>query len=96
MSDDTSNPVLHFGGELKRARLAAGLTLAQVARVTGYHKSQVSRVERGLRAPTGKFAQGCDKAFPERGGWFHRFYLDSRQWSAMPPFEIHCLLPLIL
>lgn len=86
MSDDTSNPVLHFGSELKRARLAAGLTLAQLGRITGYHKSQVSRVERGLRAPTGKFAQGCDRAFPGRGGWFHRFYLDSRQWSAMPPW----------
>jgi transcriptional regulator with XRE-family HTH domain len=86
MSDDTSNPALHFGQELKRARLAAGMTLAQLGRVTGYHKSQVSRVERGVRAPTEKFAQMCDKAFPERGGWFHRFYLDSRQWSAMPPW----------
>jgi transcriptional regulator with XRE-family HTH domain len=86
MSDDTSNPVLHFGRELQRARLAAGMTLAQVGRIVGYHKSQVSRVERGVRAPTEKFAQGCDRAFPGRGGWFHRFYKDSRQWSAMPPW----------
>jgi hypothetical protein len=28
----------------------------------------------------------CDKAFPERGGWFHRFYLESRQWPATPPW----------
>jgi hypothetical protein len=86
MSDDTSNPVLHFGRELHSARLAAGLTLAQAARVVGYHKSQVSRVERGLRAPTDKFAKGCDRAFPGRDGWFLRFYKDSRQWSAMPPW----------
>lgn len=86
MSDDMSNPALHFGRELQRARLAAGMTLTQVGRIVGYHKSQVSRVERGLRAPTEKFAQMCDKAFPGRGGWFHRFYLDSRQWSAMPPW----------
>jgi transcriptional regulator with XRE-family HTH domain len=86
MSDDTSNPVLHFGRELHSARLAAGLTLAQAARVIGYHKSQVSRVERGLRAPTDKFAKGCDRAFPGRGGWFLRFYKDSRQWSAVPPW----------
>jgi hypothetical protein len=86
MSDDTSNPALHFGGELKRARLADGMTLAQLGRATGYHKSQVSRVERGVRAPTAKFAQMCDKAFPGRGGWFLRFYQDSRQWSAMPPW----------
>ena len=86
MSDDASNPALHFGRELQQARLAAGMTLAQLGRIVGYHKSQVSRVERGLRAPTARFAQGCDRAFPGRGGWFHRFYKDSRQWSAMPPW----------
>jgi transcriptional regulator with XRE-family HTH domain len=86
MSADTSNPVLHFGREVQSARLAAGMTLAELGRVIGYHKSQVSRVERGVRAPTEKFAQMCDKAFPGRGGWFLRFYKDSRQWSAMPPW----------
>jgi transcriptional regulator with XRE-family HTH domain len=86
MSDDVSNPVLHFGQELKRARVGAGLTLAQLGRVIGYHKSQISRVERGLSPPTERFAQKCDEAFPRREGWFHRFYRDSRQWSATPPW----------
>src|SRR5690242_2754563 len=85
MNADASNPALHFGSEVKRARVAAGMTLAEMGRVVGYHKSQVSRVERGVRAPTRKFAQMCDLAFPGRGGWFLRFYEDSRQWSAMPP-----------
>ena len=86
MNADASNPALHFGSEVKRARVAAGMTLAEMGRVVGYHKSQVSRVERGVRAPTRKFAQMCDLAFPEHGGWFLRFYDDSRQWSAMPPW----------
>jgi transcriptional regulator with XRE-family HTH domain len=86
VSDDTSNPALHFGRELQRARLASGMTLAQVAKIVGFHKSQVSRVERGLRAPSDKFAAGCDRAFPKHDGWFLRFYRDSRQWSAMPPW----------
>ena len=86
MNADASNPALHFGSEVKRARVAAGMTLAEMGRVVGYHKSQVSRVERGVRAPTRKFAQMCDLAFPGRGGWFLRFYDDSRQWSAMPPW----------
>ena len=86
MNADASNPALHFGSEVKRARVAAGMTLAEMGRVVGYHKSQVSRVERGIRAPTRKFAQMCDLAFPGRGGWFLRFYDDSRQWSAMPPW----------
>ena len=86
MNADASNPALHFGREVQRARMAAGLTLAELGRVIGYHKSQVSRVERGVRAPTAKFAQMCDLAFPQRAGWFLRFYKDSRQWSAMPPW----------
>ena len=32
MTDDASNPALHFGRELRRARLAAGMTLAQFGR----------------------------------------------------------------
>ena len=28
----------------------------------------------------------CDMAFPQRGGWFHRFYLASQQWPATPPW----------
>ena len=86
MNAGPSNPALHFGREVQRARLAVGMTLAEMGRVVGYHKSQVSRVERGVRAPTKKFAQMCDLAFPQRAGWFLRFYEDSRQWSAMPPW----------
>ena len=66
MNADASNPALHFGREVQRARVAAGMTLAEMGRVVGYHKSQVSRVERGVRAPTKKFAQMCDLAFPQR------------------------------
>jgi transcriptional regulator with XRE-family HTH domain len=86
MSADASDPALYFGREVRRARLAANLSLAELGRVIGYHASQVSRVERGRRAPTAAFAQLCDKAFPGRAGWFHRFYLESRQWSATPPW----------
>jgi Domain of unknown function (DUF5753) len=28
----------------------------------------------------------CDKVFPERDGWFERFYQESRQWAATPPW----------
>ena len=70
MSGDASDPARYFGREVRRARLAARMSLADLGRVVGYHASQVSRVERGVRTPTEKFAQGCDRAFPGRGGWF--------------------------
>jgi hypothetical protein len=31
MNADASNPALHFGSEVKRARIAAGMTLAELA-----------------------------------------------------------------
>jgi transcriptional regulator with XRE-family HTH domain len=86
MNGDASDPARYFGREVRRARLAAKMSLAELGQVIGYHPSQVSRVERGVRADTEKFAQMCDKAFPERAGWFHRFYLESRQWPATPPW----------
>ena len=86
MTADTSDPIRYFGREVRRARLAAKMSLADLGRVIGYHPSQVSRVERGTRSYTEKFAEMCDKAFPERGGWFHRFYLESRHWQATPPW----------
>jgi hypothetical protein len=86
MSGDASDPARYFGREVRRARLAARMSLADLGRVVGYHASQVSRVERGVRTPSEKFAQGCDRAFPWRGGWFYSFYQESRQWAATPPW----------
>lgn len=83
---DKSDPALHFGREVRRARMAAGLTLAQFGRAIGYTPGQISRIELGRRPPTEKFAQMCDKVFPERDGWFQRFYRDSRTWAATPPW----------
>ena len=86
MNADTSNPARHFGREMRRARLAAKMTLAGFGQALGYDPGQISRVERGVRPPTEKFAQLCDKVFSERDGWFERFYRESRQWAATPPW----------
>ena len=42
MSDDASDPARYFGREVRRARLAAGLTLVEFGRRAGYHHAQVS------------------------------------------------------
>lgn len=49
-----------FGAELRRRRLAAGLSLIQLAELVHYHKSFLSRVERGDRAPAVGLARRCD------------------------------------
>jgi transcriptional regulator with XRE-family HTH domain len=86
MTADTSDPARYFGQEVRRARLAAKMTLAEFGKLVGYHPGQISRMERGVRPPTLALAQMCDKAFPGRDGWFERFYLESQQWAATPPW----------
>ena len=47
-----NDPAAFLGGELKRARLAAGLTQEQVARIIGYDRTVVTKAESGAAPPT--------------------------------------------
>lgn len=58
---------IHFGAELRRRRLAAGLSLLQLAEKVHYDKSFLSRVERGERAPTVGLARQCDLVLDAAG-----------------------------
>ena len=86
MSDGTSNPIRYFGQQVRRARRAAGWTLTEFGQRIGYDPGQISRIENGKRPPTELFAQMCDRAFPDRAGWFTEFYAESRTWIATPPW----------
>ena len=86
MSYGTSNPVRYFGRQVRGARRAAGWTLAEFGQRIGYDPGQISRIENGKRPPTELFAQMCDRAFPDRDGWFGEFYAESRTWIATPPW----------
>jgi hypothetical protein len=84
--DATLSPLAFFGAEVRRARSAAGLSLADLGRLVPCDKSTVSRIESGLLAPDEAFARACDQAFPAAGGWFTRFYEARAKWdTAMPP-----------
>ena len=86
MSDGTSNPARYFGQQVRRARRTAGWTLTEFGQRIGYDPGQISRIENGKRPPTELFAQMCDRAFPDRDGWFGEFYAESRTWIATPPW----------
>jgi transcriptional regulator with XRE-family HTH domain len=83
--DPTASPAHHFGAEVRRARTAAGMTLADLASTVPCDASTVSRIEAGEREPTERFAVACDEAFPHMTGWFTRFYRDSRRWAGPHP-----------
>jgi transcriptional regulator with XRE-family HTH domain len=83
--DPGASPLHFFGAEVRRAREAAGLTLAELGATVPCDASTVSRIESGLLSPTERFAEACDEAFPQMGGWFGRFYRASLRWDGRYP-----------
>ena len=83
--DPGASPAHFFGAEVRRAREAAGMTLAGLGAMVPCDASTVSRIEAGLLSPAQRFAVACDEAFPQMGGWFTRFYTGSRQWDGPYP-----------
>lgn len=75
----------HFGRQMRKERLAHGWSLGEFAQRTGYDAGHLSRIENGKRPPTQALAQACDRAFPERRGWFTDWYEESRTWAEVPP-----------
>jgi hypothetical protein len=81
-----TDPARYFGKQVRKQRLAAGLTLKQLADLIAYSAPQISRVENGTRPPNEQFAAACDRAFPAMNGWFTEFFRESREWLATPPW----------
>jgi hypothetical protein len=57
-----------FGEELRRKRLTADLSLAQLAHIVHYSKAQLSKVECGIKTPSPDLARLCDAALDANGG----------------------------
>lgn len=58
--------------------------MREFSEVTGLGIGYVSLIENAKRPPTRAVAEACDRAFPERGGWFSDWYAESRTWSEIP------------
>lgn len=83
--DPEVSPPHFFGAEVRRAREAAAMTLADLGVRVPCDASTVSRIESGQLSPAERFARACDEAFPQMGGWFGRFYRASLKWDAPYP-----------
>src|SRR5690348_5221338 len=83
--DPGASPLHFFGAEVRRAREAAGMTLAELGARVPCDASTVSRVESGLLSPSERFADACDETFPQMGGWFGRFFGASLKWDGPYP-----------
>ncbi|MGW4676522.1 helix-turn-helix domain-containing protein [Streptomyces sp. NPDC004324] len=60
-------PSGEFGEELRKRRLGAGLSLTELSAVVHYSKAQLSKVERGIKAPSRDLARLCDAALHAGG-----------------------------
>ncbi|MGP3750579.1 helix-turn-helix domain-containing protein [Streptomyces sp. IBSNAI001] len=60
-------PSTAFGEELRRRRLDAGLSLTALSAAVHYSKAQLSKVERGLKAPSRDLVRLCDAALRADG-----------------------------
>ena len=80
----TSDPAAYFGRQVRKERTRRGWDLHEFGQRITYHPAAISRVETGKRPPTEMFADQCDRVFPERVGWFHEFWQESKGWMALP------------
>ncbi|WP_373320711.1 helix-turn-helix domain-containing protein [Rhizocola hellebori] len=62
-----------FGAEVRRHRLAAGMTMLRLAWHARLHRTIVSRIECATRYPSEAFATLCDELF-KTGDHFARLY----------------------
>lgn len=83
--DATRSPLAFFGAELRRARLAAGLSQDQLGRELNFSGDLVGKIETSERAPASGFAAGCDAVFPHLDGLFARLFALARRWDGPYP-----------
>lgn len=90
-SPDTAG---EFGPELRRRRIAAGLTLTRLAELLNYSKGHLSKIERGHKTPPPDLARRCDARLgaggelerlvpsetPERGTGVDGATVDEEAW----------------
>ena len=70
--DPGASTLAFFGAELRRHRIAAGLSQDDLGRVINFSAALVGRVEMAERMPSQDFAERCDEAL-STGGFFGRF-----------------------
>jgi transcriptional regulator with XRE-family HTH domain len=70
--DPGASTLAFFGAELRRHRVAAGLSQDDLGRAINFSGALVGRVEMAERMPSQDFAERCDEAL-HTGGFFGRF-----------------------
>jgi len=78
--DPGASPLHFFGAEVRWAREAAGMTLADLGAVVPCDASTVSKIEADQLRPTERFVTACVETYPQLE-WLGRFYEESQMWG---------------
>lgn len=70
--DPGASPLAFFGAELRRRRVAAGMSQEDLGRAVMFSAALIGRIEMAERMPSQDFADRCDEAL-DSGGFFGRF-----------------------
>jgi transcriptional regulator with XRE-family HTH domain len=80
-------PSTHFGEALRKRRLDAGMSLTALSRAVHYSKAQLSKVERGIKAPGRDLARLCDAVLGAGGSLISLTTANSPSSSDEPDFS---------
>ena len=86
MIDPAASPLAFFASEMARLRAEAGLSQSELAKLTSYSASQITKIETCQRIPKLDLARKLDEVFPT-GGWFVRFQPLVERSSVLPWFR---------
>jgi len=68
--DSGATDAAFLGSELKRARIAAGITSQdELAKRLGFERTSIAKIETGERLPSPEVAAAYGREFPALGGW---------------------------
>ncbi|MGW1408839.1 helix-turn-helix domain-containing protein [Streptomyces sp. NPDC002403] len=77
-------PSTGFGEELRKRRLDAGISLTTLSAAVHYSKAQLSKVERGIKAPSRDLVRLCDAVLRADGALVA---LEAKPGSTTPPVQ---------
>ncbi|MGB3442302.1 MAG: helix-turn-helix transcriptional regulator [Actinophytocola sp.] len=80
-----------FGTLLRNLRVAAGMSLGELARQTNYSKGQVSKIENGHTRPSAGFARLCDNVLGTGGALAAAVRPAPRRAEQAPPEDVWVL-----
>jgi transcriptional regulator with XRE-family HTH domain len=83
--DPGSSPAAFLSAELRRARVAAGMSQEQFSRSLGFDRTVITKAETGERPPSPEVAAAIDEAFPHLDGLFSRLTLLARRANGRYP-----------